>query len=286
MRRITEIILHCTATREGRPFTVEDIRRWHLERGWSDIGYHYVVYLDGTVAEGRPVEVAGSHVAGRNASTIGVCYVGGLDRAGRAADTRTSAQKAALLRILMELIARFPSVTRIAGHNEYANKACPCFDAKSEYATLVAPRLSPPALTERYSVKAANANLRETPGGKVIGQLKRGVVMTATGVREGDWIEVTTSTRQLGWVHESVVDTRETARPAASSRIVRGGAVGLLSAVGSGASEAAKAIQPLVTYAEVFQWAFAALTVAAIVWMLVARADEAAPGRTDAEGGT
>ena len=77
MRTINKIILHCTATPEGRHTTVEDIRLWHKSQGWSDIGYHYVVYLDGSIHTGRPIEVSGAHTKGLNKNSIGVVYVGG-----------------------------------------------------------------------------------------------------------------------------------------------------------------------------------------------------------------
>ena len=135
-RSINEIIVHCTASYEGQPMTVEAIRRMHIrERGWSDIGYHYVVYLDGSIHEGRNVNISGAHCTGHNTHSIGVVYVGGLLRNGKAADTRTPAQKAGLLKLLKELKRLYPKAT-IHGHREYANKACPCFDAKAEYKTL------------------------------------------------------------------------------------------------------------------------------------------------------
>ena len=132
-RSINEIIVHCTASYEGQNLTVEAIRRMHIrERGWSDIGYHYVVYLDGSIHEGRNVNIAGAHCSGHNTHSIGVVYVGGLLKNGKAADTRTQAQKDGLLRLLKELKRLYPKAT-IHGHREYANKACPCFDAKKEY---------------------------------------------------------------------------------------------------------------------------------------------------------
>lgn len=135
-RSINEIIVHCTASYEGQPMTVEAIRRMHIrERGWSDIGYHYVVYLDGSIHEGRNVNISGAHCTGHNTHSIGVVYVGGLLRNGKAADTRTPAQKAGLLKLLKELKRLYPKAT-IHGHREYANKACPCFDAKAEYKNL------------------------------------------------------------------------------------------------------------------------------------------------------
>ena len=135
-RSITEIIIHCTASREGVPLDVAAIRRMHIrERGWSDIGYHYVVYLDGTIHEGRNVNISGAHCTGHNTHSIGVVYVGGLDRSGRAKDTRTEAQKAGLLKLLKDLKKLYPKAT-IHGHREYARKDCPCFDAKKEYSNL------------------------------------------------------------------------------------------------------------------------------------------------------
>lgn len=132
-RSINEIIVHCTASYEGNPMTVEQIRRMHIrERGWSDIGYHYVVYLDGTVHNGRDVNVTGAHCTGHNTHSIGVVYVGGLAKNGQPKDTRTAAQKEGLLKLLRQLKGLYPKAT-IHGHREYAIKACPCFDAKNEY---------------------------------------------------------------------------------------------------------------------------------------------------------
>ena len=132
-RSSNKIIVHCTATREGKHFTVDDVRRWHIkERGWSDIGYHYLVYLDGSIHAGRDVNISGAHTAGYNTHSIGVCYVGGLDANGKPKDTRTDAQKAALLKLIKELRSLYPKAT-IHGHYEFANKACPCFKPKEEY---------------------------------------------------------------------------------------------------------------------------------------------------------
>ena len=91
MREIKSIILHCSATPEGKDFTVADITRWHKERGFRTIGYHYVVYRDGTVHKGRPVEQIGAHCEGHNKDSIGVCYIGGLMTDGKTPkDTRTT----------------------------------------------------------------------------------------------------------------------------------------------------------------------------------------------------
>ena len=128
MREITEIIVHCSDTPAGRHTTVEEIREWHLQRGWSDIGYHYVIYLDGTVHEGRPVERIGSHCLGHNSDSIGVCYIGGKDNV----DTRTEDQKDALVDLLVYLKTTYPKA-RIYGHRDFSEKYCPSFDATKEY---------------------------------------------------------------------------------------------------------------------------------------------------------
>ena len=129
MRKIDKIIIHCSDTPDGRAVTVDEIRRWHKERGFSDIGYHYVIMLDGSVGDGRPLEQAGAHCKGQNAHSIGICYVGGCDLNRHPKDTRTEAQKTAMAGLVRELKRRFPTAT-IHGHNEFANKACPCFDVQ------------------------------------------------------------------------------------------------------------------------------------------------------------
>ena len=136
MRDIDKIIVHCSATPEGRHTTVEEIRQWHLQRGWKDIGYHYVIYLDGTIHRGRPESVVGAHCSGYNKNSIGVCYIGGLAKDGKTPkDTRTEGQKRALREILNRLKRDYPKAT-LHGHNEFANKACPSFNVKEEYKNL------------------------------------------------------------------------------------------------------------------------------------------------------
>lgn len=135
-RRINEIIVHCTATPEGRDYTVADIRQMHKAQGWVDIGYHYLIYRDGSIHEGRNVDMVGAHCQGHNAQSIGVCYVGGVARDGKTPkDTRTQAQKDALVRLLMQLVCLYPDAT-IRGHRDFAAKACPSFDATREYKNL------------------------------------------------------------------------------------------------------------------------------------------------------
>lgn len=132
MRQITEIIIHCSATPIGKNYTVEDIDKWHKAKGWKGIGYHYVIYLDGSVHKGRPEEEIGAHCKGHNSNSIGICYIGGLDEFGEPEDTRTDKQKEALIVLLKALKTKYPAAT-IHGHREFAAKACPCFDAKEEY---------------------------------------------------------------------------------------------------------------------------------------------------------
>ena len=133
MRRISEIIVHCAATPEGKHFTVADIDAWHKKRGFRCIGYHFVIYLDGSVHKGRAIEEVGAHCLGHNANSIGICYIGGCATNGKTPkDTRTEAQKNALCGLLSELVKKYPNAS-IHGHREFANKACPCFDVQAEY---------------------------------------------------------------------------------------------------------------------------------------------------------
>ena len=132
MRTISEIIIHCSATPEGKPFTIADIDQWHRQRGFRCIGYHFVIYLDGSVHAGRPITESGAHCQGHNAHSIGICYVGGLNSLGQPKDTRTPKQKEALKALVNQLKNEYPNA-KVHGHNEYANKACPCFDVQEEF---------------------------------------------------------------------------------------------------------------------------------------------------------
>ena len=135
MRTINEIIIHCSATKEGNKISAATIDRWHKDRGWRCIGYHYVVRIDGSIEYGRPVQDIGAHVKGKNKHSIGVCYIGGLDADMEPKDTRTRDQKESLLHLLKTLKRLHPDAT-IHGHREFANKACPCFDAHKEYCNI------------------------------------------------------------------------------------------------------------------------------------------------------
>lgn len=138
-RYINELIIHCAATPEGRDYTVEDIRNWHKKQGWSDIGYHYVIYRDGTIAKGRDVNLIGAHCSkgNHNSHSIGICYIGGVDKGGKKAkDTRTEQQKKSLLSLLRDLKKLYPGA-KIYGHHDFdPGKDCPSFDARKEYAGL------------------------------------------------------------------------------------------------------------------------------------------------------
>lgn len=139
-RATTKLAIHCTATREGQDIDATTIDGWHRKQGWAGIGYHYVVHLDGTIEQGRPENAIGSHIAGHNADSIGIVYVGGLDRQGRPKDTRTPEQKAAMAMLVRSLKAKY-RFARIGGHRDYSPdkdgdgvvephewlKACPCF---------------------------------------------------------------------------------------------------------------------------------------------------------------
>lgn len=136
MRKIDTIIVHCAATPEEKDFTVQQIDSWHRQRGFRCIGYHYVIYRDGSVHRGRPEDQVGAHCTGHNAHSIGVCYIGGCASDGMTPkDTRTDAQRVALVKLLRELKAKY-TVAAIHGHRDFANKACPSFDATKEYDAL------------------------------------------------------------------------------------------------------------------------------------------------------
>lgn len=149
-RTIDEIIIHCTATPEGKDYDIETIRSWHLARGFSDIGYHYIIDRYGHVHTGRDVDISGAHCSGHNAHSIGIAYIGGCVAGGKTAkDTRTLTQKAALLSLLIDMRKLYPKAV-ILGHRDTSpdlngngivepcewQKECPSFDAAKEYARL------------------------------------------------------------------------------------------------------------------------------------------------------
>ena len=123
--------MHCSATEAGRDFDAEDIRTWHKARGWSDIGYHYVIKLDGTIEAGRPVDRVGAHTKGHNEDSVGVCYIGGL-KDGKPFDTMSEIQEIAFIELVFSLRNVFGWMP-IHGHNEFAAKACPSFNVQVKY---------------------------------------------------------------------------------------------------------------------------------------------------------
>ena len=148
MRTIRLAVIHCSATPRSMDIGAKEIRLWHVDlNGWSDIGYHYIIRLDGTVEYGRPIERIGAHVKGRNKDSIGIVYVGGVDEDLNPMDTRTECQKEQLVALLKMLKKDHPGI-EIMGHRDLSPdldgdgeieehewlKDCPSFDAKSEYA--------------------------------------------------------------------------------------------------------------------------------------------------------
>lgn len=135
-RNIKELIVHCSATPEGKDYSVDTIRQWHLQRGFSDIGYHYVVYRDGSIHIGRDESIIGAHCTGHNSYSIGISYIGGCASDGKTPkDTRTTEQKQSLVKLLKELKTKYPQAS-IHSHKDFTNKACPSFDATKEYSSI------------------------------------------------------------------------------------------------------------------------------------------------------
>ena len=134
MRTITLIVIHCSAVRPGQRSTAKDIDKWHKDRGWKGIGYHYVIRRDGSIEKGRDISEVGAHCYPHNSHSIGICYEGGLDEKGKEADTRTPEQKKALCKLVVQLHQQFPKAL-IVGHSDLEpSKPCPCFDVIKEFA--------------------------------------------------------------------------------------------------------------------------------------------------------
>jgi N-acetyl-anhydromuramyl-L-alanine amidase AmpD len=138
MRRITLLVIHCSAVRPDQTSSAAQIDTWHRQRGWKlGIGYHYVIRRNGEIEEGRPEWLTGAHCQHHNAHSIGICYEGGLDIRGRPADTRTAAQRIALRHLLEKLHQRYPSALIVGHHDLNPQKACPCIpNVAVEYADL------------------------------------------------------------------------------------------------------------------------------------------------------
>ena len=150
MQNISLITVHYTATYEDQDWRAADIRKWHLDRGWRDIGYHLVIRLDGTVEPGRPMHQVGAHVAGRNSGNIGICYVGGLKRETGTSvghNTMTKAQEASLIGAIRALQEKHPNA-QVVGHRDLAATMCPGFDVPAWWARVnatAAPKEKPAA---------------------------------------------------------------------------------------------------------------------------------------------
>lgn len=136
MRDIERIIIHCSATPPKRDVTADDIRQWHLARGWADIGYHYVVRLDGTVESGRPITRQGAHARGHNKDSIGICYIGGIGSNGVAKNTMTWDQRISIKQLCRALRRVLNKPLQLHGHNEFSAKACPSFEVGTEFKEL------------------------------------------------------------------------------------------------------------------------------------------------------
>lgn len=132
MRQITQIVVHCSATKPNQRFTAKNIKRWHTDpepdgNGWDDIGYHYVIRRDGVLERGRDIATPGAHARGHNKLSIGICLIGGIDNNGKPEQNYTSAQYVTLAKLLLVLEVTFPNA-EIMGHNDLSNRDCPCFD--------------------------------------------------------------------------------------------------------------------------------------------------------------
>lgn len=124
------LVIHCSATSPKLDIGANEIRGWHKAKGWSDIGYHYVIRRSGAVEPGRAENQVGSHVKNHNINSLGICLVGGTDARQKPQDNFTPAQWASLQTLLMRLLAKYPGA-KILGHRDFpdVHKACPCFDA-------------------------------------------------------------------------------------------------------------------------------------------------------------
>ena len=168
MRKIDEIIIHCTATRPdwwtgtSADVKTNEVRNWHTSKGWSDIGYHYLIDRDGTVVTGRPLDRTGAHVKGHNTGTVGISLFGGFGgSAGDSfADNFTEDQERALLDLIAKLKADHPSITKISGHNQYAAKACPCFSVPAWLKKAQSPKMKPPVEDEKPRALAQSKTMQ------------------------------------------------------------------------------------------------------------------------------
>lgn len=135
MRKATNyIVIHCSATRPVQNIGAREIRQWHKDKGWSDIGYHFVIKRDGFIDRGRPRDDIGAHVQGHNADSLGICMVGGIANAAPwgPENNFTDAQWVSLKKLVADMLKLYPKA-KILGHRDFPKvaKACPSFDAKA-----------------------------------------------------------------------------------------------------------------------------------------------------------
>lgn len=133
-KRTDYLAVHCSATSEKQDIGAADIDKWHRSKGWTCIGYHYVIRRDGTVETGREVDVIGAHVQGFNEFSVGICMAGGVDANNheKATNNFTEAQFTSLKKLLADLKVKYPKA-KIQGHRDFPNvaKACPSFDVRA-----------------------------------------------------------------------------------------------------------------------------------------------------------
>jgi N-acetylmuramoyl-L-alanine amidase len=138
MRDLKRIILHCSATAEGKEISLETIRKWHVEgRGWSDVGYHFLIHLDGDIESARPLDKSGAHTRGHNGDSIGICYIGGVDADNNPKDTMNDCQEEAFRELVFSLRMVSDEDLTLHGHNEFSSKACPSFKVSEKFSDIL-----------------------------------------------------------------------------------------------------------------------------------------------------
>jgi N-acetylmuramoyl-L-alanine amidase len=140
-RKLTDfIVVHCSASQPDIKTDAKVIDRWHRQRGFLMIGYHFVIKTDGAIEKGRDEDAVGAHVEGYNARSIGICMVGGVDKDGKSVNNFSQDQMLSLLVVLKDLKKKHPKAV-IQGHRDFPKvaKDCPCFDVKAWVKTVMAP---------------------------------------------------------------------------------------------------------------------------------------------------
>lgn len=135
IKAVDYLVVHCSATPSTMDIGAEEIRRWHRQKGWLDIGYHYVIRRDGTVETGRPETRPGAHARGYNERSLGVCLVGGVEADGKTPEANYTDDQMTALAVLLDLLEQSHEGAEVVGHRDLpgVSKACPCFDAPGWY---------------------------------------------------------------------------------------------------------------------------------------------------------